>query len=55
MAINEALRLPSATRYYLKRYRDSLLTVSEGDNATATTMLQAVDYLLAEGDKQERL
>jgi hypothetical protein len=45
--------LPSATRYYLRRYREDLLAAAQGGNTTAATMLQAADYLLAEADKQE--
>jgi hypothetical protein len=37
----------------LRRYREGLLAAAQDGNTTAATMLQATDYLLAEGDKQE--
>jgi hypothetical protein len=45
-------RLPSATRYYLRRYREDLLTAAQSGKAEIT-LLQAVDYILTEADKLE--
>jgi hypothetical protein len=52
---NQAIRLPSATRYYLQRYREDLIIEAQSGNKTAITMLECCDYLLIESDRAERL
>jgi hypothetical protein len=52
---NQAIRLPSATRYYLRRYREDLIIEAQSGNKTATSMLECCDYLLIESDRVERL
>ena len=53
IVINQPLPLPSATRYYLRRYREDLLTAAQSGNRTATSMLECCDYLLIESDRLE--
>lgn len=45
--------MPSANRYYLRRYREDLLTAAQSGNRTATSMLECCDYLLIESDRLE--
>jgi hypothetical protein len=52
---NQSIRLPSATRYYLRRYREELIIEAQSGNKTAITMLECCDYLLIESDRAERL
>jgi hypothetical protein len=52
---NQAIRLPSATRYYLRRYREDLIIEAQSGNKTAITMLECCDYLMIESDRAERL
>jgi hypothetical protein len=53
--INQAIRLPSATRYYLNRYREDLQPHAQAGHKTATSMLECCDYLLIESARTERL
>ena len=51
---NQAIRLPSATRYYLKRYRDDLSPHAEHGNDDAVIMMSLCDALLESADMLER-
>jgi hypothetical protein len=51
--INQALRLPSATRYHLRRYRDDLKPHAEAGNDDALIMVTMCDALLDSADMLE--
>jgi hypothetical protein len=51
--INQAIRLPSATRYYIKRYRDELKPHAEAGNDDAAIMLNLCNALLESADMLE--
>jgi hypothetical protein len=55
MQTNQVIRLPSATRYYLNRYREGLQPHAQAGHKTATSMLECCDYLLIEADRAERM
>jgi len=50
---NQALCLPSATRYYLRRYRDDLQPHAESGDVNAKTMLAHCKALLTLSDRLE--
>jgi hypothetical protein len=51
--VNQAIRIPSATRYYLRRYRDDLRPHAEAGNDDALIMLTMCDALLDSADMLE--
>jgi hypothetical protein len=51
--INQAICLPSATRYYLKRYRDDIQPHAEAGNDDALIMVTMCDALLDSADMLE--
>ena len=50
---NQAIRLPTAIRYYLKRYRDDLRPHAELGNDDAVIMMTLCDALLESADMLE--
>jgi hypothetical protein len=49
----QAIRLPSAARYFLKRYRDDLRPHAENGNDDATVMMTLCNAILDSADMLE--
>ena len=49
----QTMRLPSATRYFLNRYREELQPHAQAGHKIATSMLECCDFLLIESDRVE--